>query len=130
MAEAKKEITKKEDKKEQPKNVKETAKPVVKKTGLPELRPGYKVRVHQRIKEGKKERVQIFEGMIIAFKGQDKNTRTMTVRKMSGNVAVEKIFPLVLPTIEKVEVVSAIKTRRSKLYYLRDYNKKLKDQKV
>lgn len=130
MAEAKKEITKKEDKKEQPKAAKETAKPVAKKAGLPELRPGYKVRVHQRIKEGKKERVQIFEGMIIAFKGQDKNTRTMTVRKMSGNVAVEKIFPLVLPTIEKVEVVGAIKTRRSKLYYLRDYNKKLKDQKV
>lgn len=122
MPEEKKEIAKKEDKKEQPKTTK--------KAGLPQLRPGYKVRVHQRIKEGKKERVQIFEGMIIAIKGQDKNTRTMTVRKMSSGVAVEKIFPLVLPTIEKVEIIGAIKTRRSKLYFLRDYNKKLKDQKV
>lgn len=116
MAEEKKEEKKVEEKKS--------------KVALPQLKTGYKVKVHQRIKEGKKERTQIFEGMIIAMKGAQPETRTITVRKMSGSVSVEKIFPLVLPTIEKIEVVSAIKTRRAKLYFLRDYNKKLKDKKV
>ncbi|MFA6027519.1 MAG: 50S ribosomal protein L19 [Patescibacteria group bacterium] len=110
----------------------EAAKPQeqkVKKAELPKLKPGNKVRVHQRIKEGKKERTQIFEGMIIAIKGATPETKTITVRKMSEGVSVEKIFPLALPTIEKIEVTGTITVRRAKLYYLRDYKKKVKDKK-
>lgn len=100
-----------------------------KKTELPKLKPGNKVRIHQRISEGKKERTQIFEGLIIAMRGATPETKTITVRKISEGVSVEKIFPLALPTIEKIEVVGAIKTRRAKLYYLRDYKKKIKEKK-
>jgi len=124
--EKKKTIVKKEAREEKNEEVKNTPK----KREIPALRPGYKVRVHQKIKEGKKERIQIFEGMIIAMKGQDPQTKTIMVRKMSSGVSVEKIFPLALPTIEKIEVMGAVKTRRAKLYYLRDYNKKLKEEKV
>ena len=84
-----------------------------------EIKSGFEVRVHQKIKEGEKERVQIFEGVILAVKGRGQS-RTITVRKISMGIGVEKIFPLSSPTITKIEVVRKFNTRRSKLYYLRD----------
>lgn len=100
-----------------------------------DLKPGMIVRVHQKIKEkdakGKeKERVQVFEGTIISKKGGGKTGATFTVRKIGANeIGVEKIFPIYLPTIEKVELVKKLKTRKSKLYYIRSYKKKIKEKK-
>lgn len=91
------------------------------------LRPGMTIRVHQKIKEGEKERVQVFQGIIIAMRGKTPETKTMTVRKVSFGVGVEKIFPLASPLLEKIEVVKIAKVRRSKLYYLRTYGKRLKE---
>lgn len=90
------------------------------KKKVPDLRPGYTVRVHQLIKEGEKERVQIFEGIIIAINSGYGADKTFTVRKIVEGVGVEKIFPLHLPTIEKIEVKKESKVRRAKLYYMRD----------
>lgn len=89
------------------------------KKDLPELRSGYTVRVHQRIKEGDKQRIQIFEGLIIAIKHGKGINANMTVRKISYNVGVERIFPLHSPMIEKIEVVKKGRVRRAKLYYIR-----------
>ncbi len=90
------------------------------KKDLPEIRPGYTVRVHQKIREGDKQRIQIFEGLVIARKhGQGINS-TITVRKVSGGIGIERIFPVHLPTIEKIEVVKKHKVRRAKLYYIRE----------
>ena len=103
---------------------------------IPDLEPGMTVRVHQKIKElnikgEEKERIQYFEGMIIAIKHGREKGATMTVRKISDGVGVEKIFPLHLPTITKIEVKKQAKVRRAKLYYLRDgYKKKLKEVKA
>lgn len=97
---------------------------------IPVLKTGQTIKVHQKIKEGKKERIQIFEGMIIAMKGKTPETKTITVRKVTQGIGVEKIYPIALPSLEKIEIVSAVKTRREKLYYLkRNYKKKLKDKK-
>lgn len=89
------------------------------KTNIPELNPGMKVRVWQKIKEGDKERLQAFEGVIIAVKHGRGGTGTFTVRKISGNIGVERIFPFHSLTIEKIEILSQSKVRRAKLYYLR-----------
>lgn len=89
------------------------------RTGLPALRPGAKVKVHQKIKEGDKERIQIFEGVIIAKRKQKEPSATFTVRKISNGVGVERIFPLHSPSIDKIEVVGENKVRRAKLFYLR-----------
>lgn len=89
------------------------------KTGIPELKPGMKVRVWQKIKEGDKERLQAFEGVVIAAKHGRGKSGTFTVRKISSGVGVERIFPLHAPTVEKVEVLSQAKVRRAKLYYVR-----------
>src|SRR5258708_3326973 len=83
------------------------------------IRPGLTLKVYQKIKEGAKTRTQIFEGLVIALKHGKGVNATMTVRKISNGIGVERIFPLHLPTIEKIEVVRASKVRRSKLYYLR-----------
>lgn len=83
------------------------------------LKPGATVRIHQRIKEGEKSRVQIFEGIIIARKHGSGPNATITVRKISYGIGVERIFPLHLPTVEKFEVIKTSKVRRAKLYYLR-----------
>lgn len=89
------------------------------KNKIPELRVGNTVRVHVRIKEGNKERIQVFEGIIIKKQGGGVNA-TFTVRRISYGVGVEKTFLVHSPMVEKVEVVRVGKARRSKLYYLRD----------
>lgn len=78
------------------------------------------VRVHQKIKEGEKSRIQIFEGMIIARKHGAEAGGTITVRKVIDGVGVERIFPLYSPNIEKIEVIRQAKSRQSKLYHVRD----------
>ena len=89
------------------------------KTNMPELKSGMKVRVWQKIKEADKERLQAFEGVVIAVKHGRGKTSTFTVRKISSGIGVERIFPLHASTIEKIEVLSQAKVRRAKLYYLR-----------
>ncbi|WP_346887225.1 50S ribosomal protein L19 [Clostridium sp. UBA1056] len=89
------------------------------RTDLPEFNVGDTVKVHIRIKEGNKERVQIFEGTVL--KRQNGGAReTFTVRRFASGVGVEKTFPINTPVIEKIEVVRKGKVRRAKLFYLRD----------
>ena len=85
---------------------------------LPPFRAGDKVRIHSRIQEGDKERIQVFEGVIIR-KRKGNTGATFTVRKVSYGVGVEKVFPVHSPTIDKIEVISKARVRRSRLYYLR-----------
>ncbi len=85
---------------------------------IPEFRPGDTVRVHVRIKEGEKERLQAFEGTVIARNNKG-ISETITVRKMSFGHGVERIFPLHAPAVDHIEVVRTGKVRRAKLYYLR-----------
>ena len=89
------------------------------KNKIPDLRVGNTVKVHVRIKEGNKERIQVFEGIIIKKQGGGLNA-TFTVRKTSYGVGVEKTFLVHSPLVEKVELVRVGKARRAKLYYLRD----------
>ena len=89
------------------------------KNKIPDLKIGDTVRVHQRIKEGNRERIQVFEGIIIKKQNGGVNA-TFTVRKISYGVGVEKTFLVHSPLVEKVEVVRVGKARRAKLYYLRD----------
>ena len=89
------------------------------KNKIPELKVGNTVRVHARIKEGNKERIQVFEGIIIKVQGGGVN-QTFTVRKISYGVGVEKTFLVHSPLVEKVELVRVGKARRAKLFYLRD----------
>ena len=86
---------------------------------MPDIRPGDIVRVHQKIKEGDKERIQIFEGVIIAKKHGKGISGTITVRKVVDGVGVERVWPIHSPSIDKIEVVRHGKVRRAKLYYLR-----------
>lgn len=89
------------------------------KADVPDFRPGDTVRVHVRIREGEKERIQIFEGAVIGRSGGS-NRETFTVRKVSSGISVERIFPIHSPSVEKIEVVSLGRVRRAKLYYLRE----------
>ena len=89
------------------------------KNKVPDLHVGDTVRVHQRIKEGNRERIQVFEGIIIKKQGGGVNS-TFTVRRVAYGVGVEKTFLLHSPMVEKVELVRVGKARRAKLYYLRD----------
>ncbi len=86
---------------------------------LPEFRVGSTVRVHYRIKEGGKERVQVFEGLVIARKGGSGVNATFMVRKIASGVGVERVFPLHTPNIAKLEVTKAPTVRQAKLYYVR-----------
>ncbi len=86
---------------------------------LPPMKAGDTVRVHVKVKEGDKERIQVFEGMVIALKHGGPSA-TMTVRKTSFGHGVERIFPLHAPTVEKVEIIRSHHVRRAKLYYLRE----------
>ena len=88
------------------------------KAEVPQFRVGDTVRVHARIKEGEKERIQVFEGVVLKKQGGS-NRATFTVRKNSNGVGVEKTWPLHSPSVEKVVVVRAGKVRRAKLTYLR-----------
>lgn len=103
---------------------------------MTDLKPGMTVRIYQKIKElnaknEEKERLQYFEGMVIACRHGKGANGTVTVRKEADGVGVEKIFPLHLPTIAKIEIKKQAKTRRAKLYFLkRGYKKKLKEKKV
>ena len=90
-----------------------------KKETAPTADVGDTVRVHIRVKEGNRERIQVFEGTVIAKKHGGIG-ETVTVRRLSYGVGVEKVFPLHAPTVEKIEVVRKGKVRRAKLYYLRD----------
>lgn len=99
-----------------------------------ELEPGMIVKVHQKIKESntkgeEKERVQIYEGMVIAVKHGEGVSATVTVRKVSEGIGVEKIFPIHSPVVAKIELVRRMKVRQARPYYLRDYKKKLKEVK-
>jgi len=93
------------------------------KREMADLKPGQRVRVHVRIVEGEKERIQVFEGVIIGLSGEGIR-RTFTVRKISYGVGVERIFPIHSPRVDKVEVVAAGRVRRAKLYYLRQLSGK------
>jgi large subunit ribosomal protein L19 len=85
-----------------------------------DLRVGMTVKVYQKLREGEKGKSQMFEGIIIARKHGSEPGATITVRRASGGYGVEKVYPLRLPSIEKIEVVKTGRTRRSKMYYLRD----------
>ena len=89
------------------------------RSDLPELKPGQTVRVDVQIKEGDKTRIQAFEGVIIRKKGTGIN-ETITVRKVSNGVGVERSFPLHSPTIDKIQVLRVGRVRRARLYYLRN----------
>lgn len=93
------------------------------KTGLPEFRAGDTVAVHYKIKEGERERIQVFEGVVIAKKGGGAR-ETFTVRKISYGVGIERIFPLHSPLVQTIEVKRRGRVRRAKLYYLRGRSRK------
>jgi large subunit ribosomal protein L19 len=108
----------------------ETVKPVKKMRW--DIKPGMTVKVHQKIREitpkgEEKERVQIFEGIVLGIRGAGAS-KTFTVRKDSYGIGVEKIFPMDLPTIVKVEPVRQAKFKRAKLYGMKNYTKKLKEK--
>ena len=136
----KKEEKEKEDKKDPENTEKEKSekgskdgqeKKEEKKQEIPEFSPGDLIQVHQKVKKGNdKTYTQVFEGIVLAKKHGNGPGATFTLRgKAAGGVGVEKVFPLYLPSIEKIKVVKRHKVRRSKLYYLRNYRKKLKEKK-
>lgn len=89
------------------------------RTDIGEIRPGDTIKVYQRIKEGDKERIQPFEGLVIARKHGNGISATMTVRKISDGIGVERIFPIHSPMIQKVDVLKRSRVRRARLYYIR-----------
>ncbi len=96
------------------------------------VKPGQLVRVHQRIKETntkgeEKDRIQLFEGTVLARRGKTYHDSTITVRKVSNGIGVERIFPLAAPTVAEIEIVKTFRVRRAKLGYLRTYRKKLNE---
>lgn len=94
------------------------AKPFLRK--VPDIQPGYTVRVHEKIQEGNKERVQIFEGLVISVhNGHVPTDASFTVRKVVSGIGVEKVFPVHSPSIEKIEVKKVARARRAKLFFIR-----------
>lgn len=89
------------------------------RTDVPDFRAGDTVKVHVRVSEGDKQRIQLFQGVVISRKG-DGTRESFTVRKISGGVGVERVFPLNAPVVDKIEVVRRGRVRRAKLYYLRN----------
>ncbi len=90
------------------------------RANLPEFKAGDTIVVHVRIKEGNKERIQLFQGVVLQRKNKGTNGESFTVRKISNQVGVERIFPALSPNIEKVEMIRRGNVRRAKLFYLRD----------
>jgi len=90
-----------------------------KRADIPSFKPGDTINVHVKISEGNKERIQQFQGVVVYRRGFGTNGESFSVRKVSNGVGVERIFPLLSPSIDKIEFVKAGKVRRSKLYYLR-----------
>lgn len=88
------------------------------RSDIPDFRSGDTLRVHVRVSEGDKERIQIFQGVVISRRGSGAN-ESFTVRKMSGGIGVERVFPLHSPILDRIEVVRRGRVRRAKLYYLR-----------
>jgi len=86
---------------------------------FPKFNPGDTINVHVKIKEGNKERVQQFQGTVMQIKHSGSNSETFTVRKISNSIAVERIFPLLSPNIEKIELIRSGAVRRARLFYLR-----------
>jgi len=96
-----------------------------------DLRPGMVVQIHQNIKEKnakgeEKERIQLFEGTVISRHAGSTNSATFTVRKISAGIGVEKIFPTHSPIIVKIDLVKQLKTKKAKLYFLKEYRKRMK----
>lgn len=89
------------------------------KPSLPQFRAGDRVRVHVKVVEGEKSRIQVFEGDVIARRGGETLRATFTVRKTSGGIGVERTFPLHSPNVDQVELVRHGRVRRAKIYYLR-----------
>ena len=106
----------------------------MKKEELPEIKPGMTIKVHQKITElgpkGEKQRIQIFEGIVLAVKHGKEKGGTITVRKISEGIGVEKMFPLHSPNIIKIEPVKQARVKKAKLYYLRNYKKRLKENPI
>ena len=90
-----------------------------KRANHPDFKAGDTINVHVKISEGNKERVQQFQGVVLYRRGTNTNGESFSVRKVSNGVGVERIFPIVSPSIDKIEVVKAGKVRRAKLYFLR-----------
>ena len=90
------------------------------KQNFPDIRPGDIVQIEQKIKEADKERIQIFEGLVLARKHGRGAGATITVRKVSQGIGIERIFPIHSPIIEKIKIIKRSKVRRAKLYYLRE----------
>ena len=90
-----------------------------KEKGMIPFRPGQTVRVHRKIREGDKERVQKFEGLVIGVRNQGNIAATVTVRKIVGGIGVEQVFPVHSPLIEKIELIKEAKVRRAKMYFMR-----------
>ena len=90
-----------------------------KRSKYPEFKAGDTINVHVKISEGNKERIQQFQGVVIARRGKGTNGESFAVRKVSNGVGVERIFPIVSPSIDKIEFIKAGKVRRAKLYYMK-----------
>jgi len=90
------------------------------RTDIPDIRPGDTIKILLKIKEGTKERLQPFEGLVIARKHGKGISATITVRKVSGGFGIERIFPIHSPTIQSIEILRRSRVRRAKLYYIRE----------
>lgn len=101
-----------------------------KRTDLPQLQAGDIVKVRRRIKESGKERVQMFQGMVIAMKGKQSSSPMLTVRKVSSGIGVEIVFPLLSPQVSSIELVKRTKARRAKLYFVRTKSAKVIGKKL
>lgn len=103
------------------------------KSKIPAFKPGDTVNVHVKIKEGAKERIQQYQGIVLQIRNCGHPGETFTVRKISNGIAVERIFPMLSPSLDKIELVRQGKVRRAKLFYLRDAkgkNARIKEKKA